>query len=118
MTAIINKLATKDSASTANETNWKLILAFYLGLAIVTGAVSFFCRPIKLQQATELQKQIWTSFTKYGEAGKTDDLSFKCSSTRILMPAIMRGVVAVTGLKWDYAFSLVSRHESRLRHER
>ncbi len=85
------------------------LVAFYLGLALLTGSVSFYCRPLRINEAAAFQKRIWDNIGIQGEAGRLDpvkDLEYRSNASRVLMPAVMAGLVKVPPLNWDRAFSL------------
>lgn len=110
--------------------DWVWMLGFYLVLAIILGAVSFFGRPreigaeadrklrvqstathtpqLQIAEAVHLQRKIWESFQVKGSAAEDRaDYVYRVNSTRILMPALNAFVVRVTGLGWDKVFSLL-----------
>jgi hypothetical protein len=83
------------------------LVAFYVGLATVTGAVSFFSRPLPVTTAAELQRQVWTRFPHAGAAAETSDHVLKVNSPRILVPALIAAVDAIPGVTWEKAFAAV-----------
>jgi hypothetical protein len=83
-----------------------LLLALCLQLALVTGAVSFFSRQKPVTDAAALQRDAWLSFKGRQLQPGAEPLALVFSA-RILMPALMASTVAVTGMSWPQAFSLI-----------
>jgi hypothetical protein len=94
-------------APSSSRLSWQWLLVFYLWLGIITGAVSFLVRPVKVEEASQLQRTVWTSFGTYKGGTQSDNQIFKGTATRIFMPGLMAGVVKVTGLSWPRVFSLL-----------
>lgn len=95
-------LNVSDTRSSLCSKKW--IVALYLGLSLVTGAVSFN-RPIKLEQAAAAQRQAWANFT-HQEVANIDDRLSRAYATRILMPATIAGLSWIPGVSWERSFSL------------
>lgn len=84
------------------------VVAVYLGLAVLTGAVSFNRRqPVTV--AAEYQRRAWNAFVNREAVFESypGDANLQFYSKRILMPALTAGVVQVSGLDWPHAFSLL-----------
>jgi hypothetical protein len=82
-----------------------LFVALFLHLALATGAVSFFVRQKPVTEAAVLQRDAWLSFKGRQLQSDASPL-LRVWSTRVLMPALMASVVAVTGMTWPQAFSI------------
>jgi hypothetical protein len=83
-----------------------LFFALCLQLALVTGAVSFFARQRPVTDAAAMQRDAWLSFKgRQLQPGADPVVNFY--TTRVLAPALMASVVAVTGMAWPQAFSLI-----------
>jgi hypothetical protein len=88
-------------------TNWKWLLAFYLCLSLLTGAVSFNSQHYTSERGPQLQQQVWINFPNRGATADHSDIVYRANSTRILIPALIAAVVRLTGISWEYAFSLL-----------
>src|SRR5215470_7794614 len=85
----------------------KSVILVFVWIAIVTSAVSFVVRPIKIAEAANFQQRILGSFASYKGFARSDDLRLKSTATRILMPGIIGAVASATRLSWPFSFSLV-----------
>ncbi|MGH9843908.1 MAG: hypothetical protein ACREEM_34670 [Blastocatellia bacterium] len=81
-------------------------LLIYLFLAIITGWMSFYSRPMKVASAVELQQTVWDNLSERGKAGRSENYLAKIHSSRILFPALMQLLVKF-GLSGEKSFSLL-----------
>jgi hypothetical protein len=86
---------------------WPWLFAFYAGLALVTGAVSWNTRYAEFGRAIDLQRDAWRVFETRGASSDLNGTLTGLYATRILLPAIIEGITRLTGLSWQYAFVLV-----------
>lgn len=86
-----------------------VIVLFYVFLSLLISSVSFFSRKMDVKTAAQMQAQIWTEYTDINskEAETPGYSVVKANLTRIFFPALMVFVSKLTGLPYDYAFSLL-----------
>lgn len=84
------------------------LIGVYVGLAILTGAVSFD-RKLPLTEAADYQRRAWKAFVSGGDQYEStfSDLNLDWYTRRALMPALTAAMVRTTGLPWPYAFSVL-----------
>ena len=86
----------------------RLAVCFVLAnTAVVTGAVSFFARPLKLEASVKVQRAVYEGMATRGGAGGSEDWLVRSHACRVLMPALMGVVADGLGLGWPRAFGLV-----------
>jgi len=94
-------------ASSAQGMTRSGLIAFYVGLALVTGAVSWNTRYAEFGRAVEFQREAWLLFETRGATPKVSDALTGLYASRILVPGAIAGVTRLTGLSWEYAFVVV-----------
>ena len=88
---------------------WRPLLAFYVFLALLTGAESFTGRRESVYYAADKHEAAWRAFMARGFESpgvRVQDINVGSYCRRPLMPGLV-DLVARMGVPWPYAFSLL-----------
>ncbi len=78
----------------------------YIFIGIILGWVSFYSRPMKVNEAAKFHQTLWENLSERGKSGNSEEPLIKIHSSRVLFPALMQ-IPQKIGLSTEQSFSLV-----------